>query len=58
MPMGIPNVADSLAAIDQLVFKEGKLTLADLVEELRQDFPNETVRLALLNRAWTKHARL
>lgn len=51
MPMGIPNVADSLAAIDQLVFKEGKLTLIDLVEELRQNFPHETVRLALLHRA-------
>ncbi len=51
MPMGIPNVADSLAAIDQLVFREGKLTLAELVEELRQNFPRESVRLALLNRA-------
>jgi pyruvate-formate lyase len=51
MPMGIPNVADSLAAIEQLVFREGKLSLADLVDELRQDFPHETVRLALRNRA-------
>jgi formate C-acetyltransferase len=51
MPMGIPNVADSLAAIEKLVFQEGLLTLADLVDELRQDYPHETVRLALLNRA-------
>ncbi len=51
MPMGIPNVADSLAAIDQLIFREGQLGLADLVEALRRDYPDETVRLALLNRA-------
>ena len=51
MPMGIPNVADSLAAIDQVVFTERLLSLIDLVEELRSDFPRESVRLALLNRA-------
>jgi pyruvate-formate lyase len=51
MPMGIPNVADSLAAIEQLVFQEGRFALADLVEALRRDYPDETVRLALRNRA-------
>jgi len=51
MPMGIPNVADSLAAIDQLVFQESRFALADLVEALRRDYPDETVRLALRNRA-------
>jgi formate C-acetyltransferase len=51
MPMGIPNVADSLAAIDQLVFREGTVKLTDLVKELRADLPTETLRLALLNRA-------
>jgi len=51
MPMGIPNVADSLAAIDQLVFQEGRFAFTDLVEALRRDYPDETVRLALRNRA-------
>jgi formate C-acetyltransferase len=51
MPMGIPNVADSFAAIDQLVFKEHRLNLPALVNELHQDFPSETTRLALLNAA-------
>ena len=49
MPMGIPNVADSLAAIDQLVFREHRLSLPALVDELRRDFPHEATRLALLN---------
>ncbi|MDF1513481.1 MAG: pyruvate formate lyase family protein [Anaerolineae bacterium] len=51
MPMGIPNVADSLAAIDQMVFKERRLTLNELVISLKQDFPHESLRLALLNHA-------
>jgi formate C-acetyltransferase len=51
MPMGIPNVADSFAAIDQLVFQEHRLSLPALVNELHQDFPSEATRLALLNAA-------
>jgi formate C-acetyltransferase len=51
MPMGIPNIADSLAAIDRLVYTESKFTLSELVDELVQDFPHESIRLALLNRA-------
>lgn len=51
MPMGIPNVADSLAAIHQLVFVEQKYTLAELVEQMRQDYPQETLRLELLRRS-------
>ena len=36
--IGIPNVADSLAAIDRVVFAEGRLTLSDLRELLLGDF--------------------
>ena len=35
---GAPDVANSLHAIDQLVFKEKKLTLAELVELLRRNW--------------------
>lgn len=51
MPMGIPNVADSLAAIKSLVFDEAMLTLPHLVAQMRDNHPDETIRLALLNRA-------
>ena len=47
MPMGIPNVADSLAAIDRLVFTAHKLTLSELVEQMRLDYPHEAIRQAL-----------
>lgn len=49
MPMGIPNVADSLAAIEFKVYQKAELTLPELVEALRADFPLESLRLALLN---------
>ena len=51
MPMGIPNVADSLAAIEQLVFCDGKLSLKELVSQMAQDYPDESLRQAMLNRA-------
>jgi formate C-acetyltransferase len=49
--MGIPNVADSLAALQQLVFVDGLLSLPELVEQMRQDYPDEAIRQAMLNRA-------
>ncbi len=51
MPMGIPNVADALAALQALVFEQGLLTLPELVRQMQQDFPDEPLRQALLNRA-------
>lgn len=51
MPMGIPNVADSLAAIEQLVFCDGKLSLKELVSQMAQNYPDESLRQAMLNRA-------
>ncbi len=51
MPMGIPNVADSFAAIDRLVFAESRLTLAELVQHMKRDYPHEAIRQALLHHA-------
>ncbi len=50
MPMGIPNVADSLAAIENLVFIEERYTLVALIDQLRQNFPLESARLECLKR--------
>ncbi len=35
---GIPNVADSLAAVDQVVFREGLVTMEGLLDALDKDF--------------------
>ncbi len=51
MVLGIPNLADSLEAIDKLVFKEKRYTLEELVDQLVQDFPDEAVRLDFINKA-------
>ncbi|MBP3917919.1 MAG: hypothetical protein J6I50_01955 [Clostridia bacterium] len=48
--MGIATVADSLAAIDKLVFKEHKLTLGQLRDVLASDFEgHEDIRRMLLD---------
>ncbi len=48
----LANTADSLAAIQTLVFDEGKLTLEELNAILKDDFEgNENVRQLLLNKA-------
>jgi len=50
--IGIPNVADSIHAIDKLVFREGQLSMRELLEALAADFEGaEPVRKMLLNRA-------
>ena len=54
LAQGIPNVADSLAAIQTLVFEEKRLSGAELLEALRADFQGprgEEIRRLLLNRA-------
>jgi trans-4-hydroxy-L-proline dehydratase len=49
--VGIATVADSLAAIQQVVFDEGELTLAELRDILDADYVgHETLRLRLRNR--------
>jgi len=50
--IGIPNVADSLAAVRKLVFEEEALTMAELLEALRANFEGrEPLRQMLLHRA-------
>ncbi len=50
--VGLGTMADSLAAINSLVFADGVLTLADLIGALDADFTGcEKTRLLLLNRA-------
>ena len=48
---GIPNLADSLAAVKKFVFEEGKLSLFELYGHLENDFPDEALRLELVNKA-------
>lgn len=48
---GIPNLADSLAALRKLVYTQKKYTLEQIVYQLRNDFPDELIRLDLLNNA-------
>lgn len=48
----LANTADSLAAIETIVFKEGKLSLEELNKILKDDFKdNENIRQLLLNKA-------
>lgn len=50
--MGIPNVADALTAIRQLVYDEQALTMPELLAALRNDFAgSEDIRQMLLHRA-------
>jgi pyruvate-formate lyase len=50
--IGIPNVADSLWAVQKLVFGEGQLTMAELLDALDGNWEGgEALRLMMLNRA-------
>jgi len=50
--VGMADVADSLAALDQWVFKEGKVSMSDLLEATRKNFEgNEELRQLLINRS-------
>ena len=48
---GLPNLADSLVAVKRLVFQERKYTLEQLVYQLKNNYPDERVRLDFLNNA-------
>lgn len=51
-PVGPGTLADSVAAIDQLVFKEKAVTMAELIDALDKNFEGqEPLRQRLLNRA-------
>jgi formate C-acetyltransferase len=50
MPTGVNNVADSLSAIKKLVFEEKKITMAELLEAMKQNFEGqEELRQMLLS---------
>ena len=51
MLCGIPNLADSLAAIRKFVYREQRFTLAQLKEMLENDFPDEAVREEWIRKA-------
>lgn len=46
---GFINLIDSLAAVRKAVYEDHKLTLRELSDACRENFPNETVRQYLLN---------
>jgi len=48
---GVPNLADSLEAVRELVYKKQKYTLSELKEILEKDFPDESVRQEFINKA-------
>ena len=48
---GVPNLADSLEVIREFVYDRKEYTLGELREILRQDFPDEAVRLRFVRRA-------
>ena len=50
MLFGLPNLADSLAVVKELVFQRQTLSMATLIEQLQQDFPDEALRLDLVNK--------
>ncbi|MCL2159737.1 MAG: hypothetical protein FWH48_10050 [Oscillospiraceae bacterium] len=51
MMYGIPNLADSLAAVRKLVYENKKYTIKALLEHLEDNWPNEAVRLDFVNNA-------
>ena len=44
---GLTNAANALAAIERTVFVDGSLTMADVIEQMRSDFPDEALHRAL-----------
>ena len=51
MFIGIPNLADSLAAVKKLIYDEKKYTLEELIYQLKNDYPDEAFRLEFINKA-------
>ena len=48
--VGLPDVANSIAAIDRFVFKDKIISMEDLIDNLKNDFENnEKLRLELLD---------
>jgi formate C-acetyltransferase len=51
MLFGIPNLADSMAAVKKLVYDEKKYSMEELLYHLKNNFPDERVRLEFVNKA-------
>ncbi|MFV0398985.1 MAG: pyruvate formate lyase family protein, partial [Oscillospiraceae bacterium] len=51
MFMGVPNLADSLEAIRELVFRQNHYTMAELLWNLDNDWPDEAMRLDFVRKA-------
>ncbi|MCL1793135.1 MAG: hypothetical protein FWG34_04620 [Oscillospiraceae bacterium] len=51
MMYGIPNLADSMAAVRELVFVQKRYSMKKLAAQLADDWPDETARLDFINRA-------
>ena len=51
MLCGIPNLADSLIAIKKLVFEEARYTMKQVVDAMKNNYPDEAMRLDFLNKA-------
>ena len=49
--LGIPNLADSLAAVNEFVYKREKYTLEEILTAMQNDFTEEAMRLELVNKA-------
>jgi formate C-acetyltransferase len=45
---GLTNAANALAAIQQVVFEEGSLSMAELIQAMRDDFSDASIRAHLL----------
>jgi len=45
---GLTNAANALAAIQQIVFEEGSLSMSELLQAMRDDFQDASVRARLL----------
>lgn len=48
---GLPNLADSLAAIKKLVYEDRKYTLEELKNIIVNNYPDEDVRMEFINKA-------
>ncbi|MAE18512.1 hypothetical protein CMK12_06200 [Candidatus Poribacteria bacterium] len=49
LTQGIGNTADSLAAIKKLVFEEKRISMTELMDAMKNDFPDEQFRQILIN---------
>jgi len=54
---GIPNVADSLAALKKLVFEEGRVTLGEVVQAMKDNFEGHEALRQMLRHGAPKYGQ-